>query len=134
MLLPGLGGIIFPGLLSFLGYTVGRKASLVLGPQFCSSLGVAKHWRGGPSSGGSVGSGSGWLGDGGTWKRDGWELSPGHLTALLAFWRWNPVVWAHEACFGLIGRVSGGPEIGLGNKVGEGGTKVDTMRCWLQEL
>lgn len=133
-LLPGLGGIIFPGLLSFLGYTVGRKASLVLGPQFCSFFGVGKHWWGGPSSGGNVGSGSGWLGDGGTRKRDGWELSPGHLTALLEFWQWNPMLWAHEACFGLIDWASGRPEMGLRNKVGKGGTKVDTTRCWLQEL
>lgn len=40
----GLGGIIFPGFLSFLGCTVGRKARLILHPQVCSSLGMGELW------------------------------------------------------------------------------------------
>lgn len=75
-----------------------------------------------------------WLGGGGTWKREGSTLSPGHLIVLLEFWPWSPVVCAPEPCSGQMGWASGVPVMGLGDKVNEGGVYVDNTSCWLQEL
>ena len=122
MPLSALGNIIFPGLLSFLGYTRRKKASLVLSPQVCSSWGWASFDK---MDQAQVGGWAGvWL-FGRCWYSEerGLGAFPWASDHSLELWPWNLVVWAHQPCSWQMGWANGVPVMGLGDKVDEDGVR-----------